>query len=157
MDWMTKFKLTSGKIYFAEDNQSEREKVFNKFTDLFENNETKKDTEINIQLKPGHYPVKQKARPVPLHLQAGVGRELAKILKTGHLEKINDVDEDCFVSLVVITVKSDKSVKIVLNSRKLIDSCNLNETTHAENGGITKSKFGRSFPRPDTTIVHIKN
>ena len=49
--------------------------------------------------------------------------ELKKLIRTGHLEKINDVDEDCFVSPVVITVKSDKSVKIALDSRKLNDSC----------------------------------
>ena len=94
MDWMKKVKLTIRKIQLAEDNQSESEKVFNKFTDLFENIETIKDTEINIQLKPGHYPVKQKARPVPLHLQADVGQELEKLIKTGHLEKLNVVDED---------------------------------------------------------------
>ena len=68
IDWMKKFKLTNGKIQLADNNQSERAKVFNKFPDLFENNETIKDTEINIQLKPGHYPEKQKARPVPLRL-----------------------------------------------------------------------------------------
>ena len=79
--------------------------------------------EIIIQLKAGHYPIKQKARPVPLHLQEDVGRELEKLIKSGHLEKINDVDEDCFVSPVVITVKSDKSVKIALDSRKVNDSC----------------------------------
>ena len=121
MDWMKKFKLTIGRIQLADNSQSEREKVFNKFPDLFENNETIKDAEINIQLKPGHYPVKQKARPVPLHLQKG--RELERLIKSGHLEKINNVDEDCFVSPVVITVKSDKSVKIALDSRKLNDSC----------------------------------
>ena len=90
---------------------------------MFENNETIKDTETKIQLKPGHHPVKQKARPVPLHLQEDVGKELEKLIRTGHLEKINDVDEDCFVSAVVITIKSDKSVKIALDSRKLNDSC----------------------------------
>ena len=90
---------------------------------MFENNETIKDTEVKIQLKPGHHPVKQKARPVPLHLQEDVGKELEKLIRTGHLEKINDVDEDCFVSPVVITIKSDKSVKIALDSRKLNDSC----------------------------------
>ena len=87
MDWMKKFKLTTGRLQLAENNQSEREKVFTKFPDLFENNETKKDTEIKIQLKPGHQPVKQKARPVPLHLQKGVERELERLLKSGHLEK----------------------------------------------------------------------
>ena len=44
-------------------------------------------------------------------------------MKTGHLEKVNHVDEDCFVSPVAITVKNDKSVKIALDSRKLNDSC----------------------------------
>ena len=33
------------------------------------------------------------------------------------------MDEDCFVFPVVITVKSDKSVKIALDSRKLNNSC----------------------------------
>ena len=123
MDWMRTFKLTIGKIQMTENNQSEKERIFRKFPDFFENNETIKDTEIKIQLKPGHYPVKQKARPVPLHLQEDVGKELEKLIRTGHLEKINDVDEDCFVSPVVITIKSDKSVKIALDSRKLNDSC----------------------------------
>ena len=123
MDWMKKFTLTIGRLHLAENNQSEREKVFTKFPDLFENNETKKDTEIKIQLKPGHQPIKQKARPVPLHLQKDVERELERLIKSGHLEKVNNVDEDCFVSPVVITVKSDKSVKISLDSRKLIDNC----------------------------------
>ena len=79
-----------------------------------------KDTEINIQLKPGHYPVKQKSRPVPLHLQEDVGSELEKLIRTGHLEKINDVDE---VSPVLITVKCNNSVKTALDSWKLNDSC----------------------------------
>ena len=79
---MKKFKLTIGKIQLAENNQSEREKVINKFPDLFESNETIKDAEVNIQLKQGHYPVKQKARPVPLHLQEDVGRDLERLIKS---------------------------------------------------------------------------
>ena len=51
MDWMRKFKLTIGKILLAENHQSGREKVPTKFPDLFKNNETIKDTEINVQLK----------------------------------------------------------------------------------------------------------
>ena len=39
------------------------------------------------------------------------------------MERVKPVDEDCFVSPVVITVKNDKSVKIALDSRKLNDSC----------------------------------
>ena len=91
MDWMKQFKLTIRRIQLTENNQSEREKIFNKFPDLFENNDTIEDTKINIQLKPGHYPVKQKARPIPLHLQEDVGREIEKLIKSGHLEKVKDV------------------------------------------------------------------
>ena len=123
MDWMKQFKLTIGSIRIQDNSQSEKKRIIEKFPVLFKNNTRIKDTEINIQLKPGHYPVKQKARPIPLHLQEDVGRELEKLIKTGHLEKVEHVDEDCFVSPVVITVKSDKSVKIALDSRKLNDSC----------------------------------
>ena len=123
LDWMRKFKLTIGRLQLAENNQSEREKVFTKFPDLFENNEPIKDTEIKIQLKLGRQPIKQKARPVPLHLQKDVERELERSIKSGHLEKVNNVDEDCFVSPVVITVKSENLVEISLDSRKLNDSC----------------------------------
>ena len=121
---MKKFKLPIGRIQLAENNQSERrEKVINSFPDMFENNETIKDAEINIQLKPGQYPVNQNARPVRLHLQEDVGHYLERLIKSRHLVKINDVDENCFVSPLVITVKSDKSVKIALDSRILNDSC----------------------------------
>ena len=123
MDWLKKFKLTIGNIRLDDNNQSEKRQIVEKFPDLFKNNTTIKDAEINIQLKPGHYPVKQKARPIPLHLQEAVGKEIEKLTKSGHLERVKQVDEDCFVSPVVITVKNDKSVKIALDSRKLNDSC----------------------------------
>ena len=80
MDWMKKFKLTIGSFRIQDNNQSEKKRIIEKFPDLFKNNTTIKDTEINIQLKPGHYPVKQKARPIPLHLQEDVGRELEKLI-----------------------------------------------------------------------------
>ena len=123
MDWMKKFNLTIGNIRTEENNQSEKIRVIGKFPDLFKNNTTIKDTEINIQPKPGHSPVKQKARPIPLHLKEDVGKELERLIKTRHLKKVKHADEDCFVSPVVITVKNNKSVKIALDSRKLNDSC----------------------------------
>ena len=76
MDWMKTFKPTIGRIQLVEKNQSEKEKTFIRLPDLFENNETIKDTDIKIQKKLGHFPVKQKARLVPLHLQEDVGREI---------------------------------------------------------------------------------
>ena len=69
MDWMKIFKLTIRRIPLAKNNQSEKEKIINNFLDLFENNKRIKDNEIKTQLKPGHFPVKQEVRPVPLHIQ----------------------------------------------------------------------------------------
>ena len=53
MDWMKTFKLTIGRMQLAEINQSEEEKIINRFPVSFENNETIKDTELKTQLKPG--------------------------------------------------------------------------------------------------------
>ena len=108
MDWMKKFKLPIGRIQLVESNQSEHGKVFNRFPIFFKTTNNKRyldkhPTEIKT--------IKQKARPVPLHLLEDDGRELEKLIKYGNLETINDGDEDCFVSPVLIIVKSDKSVK----------------------------------------------
>ena len=60
---------------------------------------------------PGHSPVEQKAILVNLNLQEAVGKAIEKLTKSGHLERVKQADEDCFVSPVVITVKNDKSKK----------------------------------------------
>ena len=60
---------------------------------------------------------------MPRHLQEAVRKELEKVTKPGHLEMRKQVDEDCFVSPVVITVKKDKSGNIALDSGKLNDRC----------------------------------
>ena len=49
--------------------------------------------------------------------------ELDRISKSGHLETLEPTEKDCFVSLVVITVKKDKTVKIALDARKLNENC----------------------------------
>ena len=84
---MKKFNVTIGNIRLEDDGQSEKRRVMEKFPDLFRNNTTITDTEVNNQLKPGHYPVKQKARPIPLQLQEEGGKELEKLIKTRHLKK----------------------------------------------------------------------
>ena len=100
-----------------------RNRMHKKFKKLFEENTTVKDTKIKINLKPNAKPVQQKARPIPLHLQAAVEKEIQKLIDSGHIEKLEEVPEDTFISPAVITVKKDKSVKIALDSRKLNESC----------------------------------
>ena len=46
-----------------------------------------------------------------------------RIIKSGHLKRLETIDQACFLSLVVLTVKKDKTVKIALDARKLNQSC----------------------------------
>ena len=48
---------------------------------------------------------------------------LDRLIISGHLERLETIEEDCFVSPTVITVKKDKTVKIALYVRKQNDSC----------------------------------
>ena len=77
--------------------------------------------EVKIQLKEDARLIQQNGRPIPIHLQQSVEKEINKLMKQGHIEKANNIDENCFVSPAVITVKKNKSVKIALDSRKLND------------------------------------
>ena len=114
--------ITIKKILLDEPtNQSN--KFHTKFHKLFETNHTIKNAEVKIQIKPGCYPIQQKARPIPYHLQKDVKNELDRLIKSGHLERVKTIEEDCFVSPVVITVKKDRTVEIALDARKLNDSC----------------------------------
>ena len=103
--------------------QSQRDEIFTRFEERLKMNQTMKDTESKIQIKPGHIPIKQKARPIPYNLQRYVEKEINKNIKSVHLEKVQKVDEDGFVSAVVFNVRKDKSVKIALGSKELNDSC----------------------------------
>ena len=84
---------------------------------------TQSKLEVKIQIKPGCYPIQQKTRLIPYHLQKDVKNELDRLIISGHLERLETVEEDCFVSPVVSTAKKDKTVKIALDARKLNDSC----------------------------------
>ena len=75
MDWLKTFKLPIGNIQLDKDNHSEKRQIIENIPDLFKNNTTIRDAEMNIQLKPGQNPVKQKARPIHLHLQEAVGKQ----------------------------------------------------------------------------------
>ena len=113
---MRKLNLTIRKTKLAENNQLENEKVIRYFSDLSENNWTIGDAEINIQIKPGHYPVKQKATPITLYPPEIMGK-MEKLINGWHFEKIDNVEEDNFISPVVITVKKRQIDEHRTNSR----------------------------------------
>ena len=121
LDWMKKLGIT-----LETDPQINRIVEYpdfttlkRKFKKLFHENYTVKGLEVEIQLKEDARLIQQKGRPIPIRLQQSVEKEITKLMKQGHIEKANNLDENCFVSPAVITVKKDKSVKIALDSRKL--------------------------------------
>ena len=53
-DWLKKFNLTIRNIRLDEKTQSENKKVIEQFLDLYKNNTTIQNTEVNLHLKLGH-------------------------------------------------------------------------------------------------------
>ena len=124
VNWLKQLPITINKISLDNDtDQSATTMIHTKFKKLFKTNHFVKNTEVKIQIKPGCYPIQQKARPIPYHLQDDVENELDRLIKFGHLERLETIEEDCFVSPVVVTVKKDKRVKNAFDARKLNDSC----------------------------------
>ena len=114
--------LDTGKIGPQRNNVTEDPDITTlkrRFKKLFNENYTVNGIEVKIQLKDDAKLIQQKGRPIPIHLQQSVGKEINKLMRQGHIGKANNIDENCFVSPAVITVKKDKSVKIELDSRKL--------------------------------------
>ena len=64
-------------------------------------------------------PIQEKERSVPITLQEKVDGEIDKLIKLGHIEKLEEYSDKFFVSPIVITVKKDDSVKLALEAREL--------------------------------------
>ena len=76
-----------------------------KFSKLFEANHTTKNIEMKFRINPGCYPILQKATTIPYLFQKDLKNELDRVIKSGHPKRLETVKKECFVSLVVITVK----------------------------------------------------
>ena len=98
--------------------------------------------------------IQQKSAPITIHLQDAVGKELKKKIKSGHIEKTNDIDENCFVSPAGIIVKRDKSMKIARDSRKLKDF-NLKRTVQMSNMEELISRISRRITEGKQVEVWI--
>ena len=63
--------------------------------------------------------IQQKRRRVPITLQEKVDKEIHRLINEGHIIKLQECSDKYFVSLIVITVKKDGSIKLALESREL--------------------------------------
>ena len=74
-------------------------------------------------------------------------------MKSGRLERLETIEEDCFVS-PVITVKKDKTVKIALDARKLNDSC-VKKRPHMPNMEELLNQISAELSRNDHDPIWI--
>ena len=105
-----------------EENQnSEVQQLVREFPKLFRRKSRVKNYEIKIkiEIKNDAKITQQKGRLVPIQLQNQVDKEIDKLLKEAHIEKIDKIQDEVSIQPTVITVKKDKSVKIALDARAL--------------------------------------
>ena len=100
----------------------EVQQIMREFPELFKRKGRVKDYEIKIDMKENAEITQQKGRRIPIQLQEQVDKEIEKLLKDGHIERIEKIQDDVFIQPTVITVKKDKSVKIALDARALNQS-----------------------------------
>ena len=103
--------------------QSIEDKEIKNCREVFRTNQTIRDTVTKTQLKLEHPLVKQKPDLYRTIYRAKLKKKQRKLIESRPLEKAQIVQEDCFVSRILLAVKKVKSLKVALNSRKLNDSC----------------------------------
>ena len=152
VNWLKQLPITKKQNLIEQRNQPIR-KCIQKIPQTLQH-QPHKDAEVKIQIKPGCYPIQQKARPIPYHLQEDVKNELNQLIEFGHSERLETIEEDCFVSPVVTTVKKDKSAKIALDARKLNDSC-IKKKPHMPNMDELLNQISAELSKNDTDPIWI--
>ena len=64
-------------------------------------------------------PIQEKGGRVPFHIQAKVGAEIKKLIREGHIGKLDKCKSDQFVAPVVITTKKDGTVKLAMDAKPM--------------------------------------
>ena len=127
-EWLTtlryKLELEKGELEvnsIEKENElsPETKKLVNEFPKLFKRQGKVNNYQIKINLKPEAKTIQQKGRRIPIQLHKVVGEKIKRLLKEGHIGKINQIKDDVFIQPTVITVKKDRSVKIALDARAL--------------------------------------
>ena len=67
-------------------------------------------------------PTQHKGRHIPLHLTEKVENDLRNLIDNKQIKKLTSGSDENFISSVVITVKSDQSIKIAVDSKILNDA-----------------------------------
>ena len=82
---------------------------------------------MKTNFHPNMVPKHQKGRRIPVNLQDRVEKELQKLIKEGHITKLDACSDEYFISPIVITVKRDDSIKLALDSKLINKSIHKNK------------------------------
>ena len=82
---------------------------------------------VRSKFHKNYTPTHQKGLRDPKNLLGKVSDELRKLSDHGHIEKLNECSDQNFISPIVITVKKDKSVKLAIDSKVLINAIHKNK------------------------------
>ena len=77
-----------------------------------------------------------------------------QLMNSGHFERLETIEEDCFVSPVVNTVRIAKTVKIALYARKLNESC-VKKTPNMPNMVQLLNQRSAKLSRNDHDLIWI--
>ena len=83
----------------------ETKQFVKEFPKLFERRGKVTNHKVKINFKADAKITLQKGRRIPIQLQKAVDKEIGRLLKEGHIEKINEIKDDVFIQPTVITVK----------------------------------------------------
>ena len=101
--------------------------IFNKYPHLCTRLGRSKNHVAKSTFKKEFHPTQHKGRRIPLHLTEKVERELKKLIDEKQIQKLTKCSDEHFISPVVITVKSDQSIKVALDSKILNDAIHKNK------------------------------
>ncbi len=96
-----------------------KRETLTKFKKLFEENKILNNFKYKVEFKLDFKVEQQKGKRIPIHVQEAVDKELQRLIKEGHITKLEQVGKNVFVSPAVIAIKGDGSVKIAMDAVRL--------------------------------------
>ena len=96
-----------------------RNKFTKNYNDVFHRLGRSKNYKVFTLFKSPLIPIQEKGRRVPIHIQTKVGAEIKKLIREGHIVKLDKCTSDHFVAPVVITAKNDGTVKLAMEAKPM--------------------------------------
>ena len=85
---------TRSDVLLCEQSEGWKNKFYSKFKNLFDRQGCSKNHVVSTKFKYPLCPLQEKGRRIPIHIQEKVYEEMKKLLKEGHIERLDKVYEE---------------------------------------------------------------